>query len=181
MLSISRGVSVLCLALAPLAAQQINIPPALASRAVEKVDVTLDSNMLQLAGKFLSDSKADEGDVKKLIGGLKSIYVRSFEYDKEGDYNPADVESVRAQFRGPGWSRIAGVESKKEKENADVFVLTDKDGKFGGLAVVAAEPKEVTIVTIAGSIDPAQFGSLMGKFGIPKLDLEKKKKTGKDD
>src|SRR6266496_2979916 len=121
MLSIPRGISVLCLVLAPLAAQDIKIPPGLGARAIEKVDVTLDSNLLQLAGKFLSDSKGDEAQVKKLIGGLKSIYVRTFEYEKAGEYNPADVEAVRAQFRGPGWTRIAGVESKKENENAEVF------------------------------------------------------------
>jgi len=171
----------LCLVLAPLAAQDIKIPPGLGARAIEKVDVTLDSNLLQLAGKFLSDSKGDEAQVKKLIGGLKSIYVRTFEYEKAGEYNPADVEAVRAQFRGPGWTRIAGVESKKENENAEVFLMMDKDGKIGGLAVITYEPKEVTIVSIAGAIDPAQFGALAGKFGIPKIDLEKKKKSRKDD
>jgi Domain of unknown function (DUF4252) len=181
MLSIPRGISLLCLTLAPLAAQDIKIPPALGARAVEKVDITLDSNLLQFAGKFLSDSKGEEADVKKLLAGLKSIYVRTFEYEKPGEYNQADVDSVRAQFRGPGWSRIAGVESKKEKENAEVFLMTDKAGKVGGFAVIAAEPKELTIVSIVGAIDPAQFGALTGKFGIPKIELEKKKKSGKDD
>ena len=179
MLSI-RSISCLCLALAPLAAQDIKIPPGLVARAVEKVDVTLDSNMLQLAGKFLSDSKGDEADVKKLLGGLKSIYVRTFEYEKPGEYSQADVESVRAQFRGPGWTRIAGVESKKESEDAEVFLMS-ANGQIGGFAVIAAGPKEVTIVSILGSIDPSQIGTLTGKFGIPKIDLGKKKKTGKKD
>ena len=178
MLSIPRGISLLCLALASLAAQDVKIPSTLGARASEKVDVTLDGNLLQLAARFLSDSKTDEAQVKKLIAGLKSIYVRTFEFEKEGEYNPADVETVRAQFRAPGWSRIVSTQGKRD---AEVFVLTEKDGKFAGLAVVSAEPKEVTIVSIAGSIDPAQIGALGGKFGIPSLGLEKKKKSGKDE
>jgi len=179
MLSIPRGISLLCLALASLAAQEVKIPSTLGARASEKVDVTLDGNLLQLAARFLSDSKTDEAQVKKLIAGLKSIYVRTFEFEKEGEYNPADVEAVRAQFRAPGWSRIVSTQGKNE--NAEVFVLTQKDGKFAGLAVVSAEPKEVTIVSIAGSIDPAQIGALGGKFGIPSLGLEKKKRSGRDE
>ena len=139
MQSIRRGISLLFLGFVPLFAQEIKLPPNLGARASEKVDVTLDSNMLQFAAKFLSDSKADEASVKKLIAGLKSIFVRSYEFEKPGEYSDADVEAVRTQFRGPGWSRMAGVQSKKEGENAEVFVRFDKDGKVGGLGVVAAE------------------------------------------
>ena len=97
-----------------------------------------------------------------------------------GATDAADVEAVRAQFRGPGWSRVVGVQSKIGGEDMEVFLRMDKDGKVGGLALVAAEPKEVTIVSIVGAIDPEQIGALSGKFGIPKIDLEKKK-SGKDD
>jgi hypothetical protein len=168
------------LALAPLAAQEIKLPPNFGANASETVDVTLDSNMLQLAARFLSGEKGDEAQAKKLIAGLKSIYVKSFEFDKEGQYNRADVEAVRAQFHAPGWSRVVGFVSKREGENAEIFLRLDKDGKVGGLAVVAAGPKEVTIVSIVGPIDPDQIAELSGKFGIPKIDLEKKK-SGKDD
>jgi hypothetical protein len=91
------------------------------------------------------------------------------------------VETVRAQFRGPGWSRVVGVHSKKDGENTEVFLRLDKDGKIGGLGVVAADPKELTIVSIVGVIDPDQLGDLSGKFGIPRIELEQKKKSGKDD
>jgi Domain of unknown function (DUF4252) len=181
MLSIPRGTSLLLLALAPLTAQEIKLPPNFGARATETVDVSLDSNMLQIAAKFLSAAKSDEAQAKKLIAGLKSIYVKSFEFAKAGDYNAADVETVRAQFRGPGWSRMVGVQNKKDGENSEVFLRLEKDGKIGGLGVVAAEAKELTIVSIVGSIDPEQLGELSGKFGIPKINLEQKKKTGKDD
>jgi hypothetical protein len=160
---------------APVTAQELKLPAHLAERASESVNITLDSNMLQLAAKFFSDSKPDEAQVKKLIAGLKSIAVRSFEFEKTGEYGVADLESIRAQFRGPGWSRIMGVESKKDGENAEVYVRTEKDGKASGLGMVAAEAKELTVVSIVGAIDPSQFGELAGRFGIPKIPGEKKK------
>jgi len=165
------------LAAAPLAAQEIKLPASLerlASKASEVVDVTLDANLLQLAGRFLSDKDADDAKVKKLISGLKSIYVRSFEFDKAGEYQDSDVESVRAQVRTPAWSRIVGVRSQKSGENAEVYVKTD-GGKIGGLVILATEPKELTFVSIDGSIDPDQLRDLGGHFGIPKIETHKDK------
>ena len=75
------------LVLAPLGAQEIKLPASLdrlAAKATEVVDVTMDANLLQLASRFLSDKDADDAQVKKLIGGLKGIYVRSFEFEKAG-------------------------------------------------------------------------------------------------
>lgn len=180
MLSIRRGTSLFLLALAPLAAQEIKLPPNFGANASETVDVSLDSNMLQLASKFLSAAKPDEAQARKLIAGLKSIHVKTFEFDKAGQYNPADVEGVRAQFKGPGWSRVVGVQSKKDGENSEIFIQADKDGKISALGVIAAEAKELTIVSILGAIDPEQLGELGGRFGIPKIDIGKKK-SGKDD
>jgi hypothetical protein len=160
------------LAAAALAAQEIKLPPSLerlAAKASEVVDVTLDANLIQLASRFLSDKDADDAKVKKLIAGLKGIYVRSFEFDKAGVYQDSDVETVRSQLRSSPWSRIVGVHSQKSGENAEVYVKTD-GGKIGGLVILATEPKELTFVSIEGSIDPDQLSDLGGHFGIPKID-----------
>ena len=37
--------------------------------------------------------------------------------------------------------------------------------------VIAAEPRELTVVNIVGTIDPAQLSDLGGRFHIPGLDL----------
>ncbi len=175
------SISLFLLLVGAAAGQEFKLPPGiekLAAKAAESVDVTLDSSMLQLAAKFLSDRKPDEAQAKKLISGLKSIYVRSFEFDKPGEYSETDVEAVRSQFRAPGWSRIVGVRSRKEGENAEVFLKNEGGSKIGGLAIIAADPKELTIVNIVGQIDPEQLNQLSGQFGIPKVEV--KKKTGKD-
>lgn len=162
---------------APMVAQEIRLPAnlekLLADRASEAVDVNLDSNLLQLAGRFLSD-KGEDAQAKKIVSGLKSVYVKSFEFDKTGEYDPADLEPLRAQLRGPGWSRLVGVTSKKKGENTEVFLRHDGN-RVSGLAIIAAEPKELTIVSIVGEIDPSQINELSGHFGIPKVETKSKK------
>jgi hypothetical protein len=155
-------------------AQDVKIPvnvERLAAKAVETVNVTVDGPMLQLAGKFLSSSDPDQKQIKTLIDGLKGIYVRSFEFANEGEYTAGDVESLRSQLRAPEWSRMVNVSSKKGGDNVDVFFRMIKD-KIAGLVVIAAEPKELTFVSIVGPIDLDQLSSLSGQFGIPKVDLK---------
>jgi hypothetical protein len=173
------------IALMPLAAQEIKMPPSLdrlAAKASEVVDVTMDSSLLQMASKFLSDKDADEAKAKKLVAGLKGIYVKSFEFDKAGEYDMADIEAIRSQLRPPAWSRIVGVKSRKNGDNAEVY-LKSENGKISGLTVISTEPKQLTIVNIVGTIDPEELSDLGGHFGIPKMDGASGKKSdkGKDD
>lgn len=159
--------------LLPLAAQELKLPPSfdkLAERASEVVDVTMDASMLQLASRFLSDKDPDEARVKKLVSGLKGLYVKSFEFDRRGEFEESDLESVRVQLRTPGWSRVVGVRSKKDGENVELFLKTDQ-GQISGLAILASEPRELTIVNIVGSINPEQIRDLAGHFGVPPIDL----------
>lgn len=166
-------------AVVPLAAQEIKLPPSLdrlAAKASEVVDVTLDSSLLQMASKFLSDKDADQVKAKKIVSGLKGIYVKSFQFDNAGEYNLADVEAVRSQLRTPEWSRIVGVKSRKGGENAEVYIKKG-NGQIAGLTIIATEPKELTIVNIVGTIDPEQLSELGGQFGIPKVDTSGARKS----
>jgi hypothetical protein len=169
--------------LLPVMAQDIKIPPSLeklADKASEVVDVTLDASLLQLAARFLPSNDPDTARVKKLIGGLKGIYVRSFEFDKAGEYQLSDIEAIRSQVRAPGWSRIVGVRKLKSGENSEVYVKTDGGG-INGLIIIAAEAKELTIVNISGPIRPEDLQELGGHFGIPKLENERKSSPDKKD
>jgi hypothetical protein len=166
--------------LLPVLGQEVKIPQSierLADRASEVVDVTLDSSMLQLAAKFLSGKDPDTARVKRLADGLKGIYVRSFQFDKPGEYSPADVEALRAQLRAPGWSRIVGVRKAKSGEHSEVY-LRSEGGNIVGLAVIAAEPRELTVVSISGSIRPEDLSELGGHFGIPRMETDTGRKSG---
>jgi|WetSurMetagenome_2_1015567.scaffolds.fasta_scaffold63186_3 hypothetical protein len=158
---------------------QISHLDKLAAKAGEVVDVNLDGSLLQTASKFLSGGKSDEAAVKDLIGGMKGIYVKSFEFDNEGEYTKEDLQAIRSQIQGPRWSRMVGVRSRKDKEEVDVYMCTE-NGKVAGLVVLCAEPKELTVVNIVGSIDIEKLSSLEGQFGIPTMDLEKSSKKEKE-
>jgi hypothetical protein len=132
----------------------------LAKDAKESVDVTLDSSMLQLA-----NNDPEEAHAKRLVSKLKGVYVRSFEFDKEGQYSMTDVESIRSQLTG--WSRIVGVKSTKG-ENTDVYLKKNGD-QIEGLFIIDAEPKELTVVHIDGPIRPEDLNELGGHMGIPKI------------
>jgi hypothetical protein len=153
--------------------QSVKLPDGLEKLGVnarDKVEITLDKAMLKLAGHFLSGG-GDEAKARKAMDGLDSIYVRSFNFDKEGAYNPADVDAFRAQFQSPAWSRVVGVRSNNSTENIDVFLKPGANGQFGGAVVISAEPRELTIVQITGTIDPAHLADLGGQFHIPHVAL----------
>jgi hypothetical protein len=71
------------------------------AEATDSVEVTIDDKVLRLAAGALSDRKPDEKAIKALVAGLKGVYVRAFKFDREGVYQPAEVEALRARFRGP--------------------------------------------------------------------------------
>lgn len=153
-------------------AQDIKIPvniDKLSKKASEVVDVNLDGPMLKFASKFLSSEEADDVEAQQLIKNLKGIYVRSFEFDNTGEYSEADVEEVRAQLKAPTWIRPVNVRSKKDGENVDVFFKMEGENVMG-LAIIAAEPRELTIVNLVGPIDPTKLSELSGHFGIPKVE-----------
>jgi hypothetical protein len=154
-----------------LPAQESKIPPdieKLSARAKETVEVTMEGPMLRWASKFLSAEDADEQKAAKLVANLKGIYVRSFEFDKDGEYSSADVDLMRTQFHAPEWNRIVGVRSQKDGENVDVFFKLEND-KMAGIVVIAAEPRELTFVHIDGPLEIEDLAELGGDFGIPKL------------
>jgi hypothetical protein len=150
---------------------------ALAPKASQTVDVNIDERLMQMAAKILSNKDSDEASVKDLVNGLKGIYVKTFEFEIEGQYTPADVESIRSQLRNPAWSRIVDVQSRKEG-SVEVYLMMNGT-QIGGLALLATEPKEITVINIVGPIDLDKLKRLEGKFGVPNLELgpKPKKKT----
>jgi hypothetical protein len=162
------------MAAATAGAQEIKLPASLeklAEKAERSVDVTMSKSMLQMAAKFLSDRDGDEAKTKKLIAGLDGVMVRSFEFGGEGEYTAADLDAVRAQTQPPAWSRIVGVRSKSSGENADVYFKDVASGILGGVVVIIADPRTLTIVSVTGKLDPSQLADLGGQFGIPRLDM----------
>lgn len=155
---------------------QISHLDKLASKAAEVVDVTLDEPMMKLASKFMAAD--NDPEASELVKGLKGVYVKSFEFDKEGEYSQADLDAIRSQLSASSWSKMVGVVNKREGEISEVYMMTESGGKgILGLAILTAEPKELTVVNIIGPIDIEKLSSLQGKMGIPNMGMGKNKPT----
>jgi hypothetical protein len=160
--------------LAPLAAivwaQQFKFNlDRLAAKASNNVDVSVSGSTLKFAARFLDNSDPDEAKVKKLIGGLDGIYVKSFEFKTEHAWSEADLESIRTQLHTPEWERMLGYKSSEDGETDEIYVRTENK-KISGVAIIACEAKSVTVVNIAGVIDLDSLAELGGHFGVPKLE-----------
>ncbi|SRR6266481_4332882 len=144
----------------------------LANKASETVDVKLDERLMQTTAKFFSGK--DDADIKDALKGIKGIYVKSFSFEKEGEYSQVEVDSIVSQLHGSTWSKILTVKSKKDGENIEVYLNMVGD-QITGLAVLSIEPKEFTVVNIVGPIDIEKLSKLEGQFGVPDLGIESDK------
>jgi hypothetical protein len=141
----------------------------LASQATESVNVAIDPAMLKLASAFLK-AEGEQAALKELLAGLKGLYVRRFEFGRENVYTPDDVNAIRKQLTAPGWSRLVTVDSKSDRELVEIYSWREGN-ESGGLAILVAEPMELTVVNIVGLIDLTKLAALQGSFGIPRLPL----------
>src|SRR3954467_7311157 len=109
------GLLFLVMATAALSAQAQNVRlqldnlKPLESKAASSVDVSLDGAMLRFVISLLNVKDPKQAQIKDAISGIKGVYVKAFEFDKEGAYEMSDVDSVRAQVRASGWSKMVGV------------------------------------------------------------------------
>src|SRR2546422_3970506 len=125
---------------------QIDQLDHLANKAKETVDIKLDERLMQTTAKFFSGKDPDDAEIREVLKGVKGIYVKRFEFDNEGEYSQADLESIRSQLRSPGWNRIVSVGSKKEI-SIEVYLMQNGD-QIEGMAVLATGAKELSVVNI---------------------------------
>jgi len=146
----------------------------LASKASEVTNVDLEGPMLKLAAQQMSQ-KAEtplnqlKGNSSRkiaaanLVQRLKGIYVKTFKFAEPGEYTKADLDSVLKQIDSGGWKAVVHVEKKKLGETTGIYVM-EEGGEAVGMAIVAAKPKELTVVNLVGPIDFSQLGGL-GSLG----------------
>jgi len=137
----------------------------LKAKAKEATEVNLDGTALDAAMKMglqameKKGAKGKDDMIHQALAGLKGIYVRTYQFDKPGAYTDADVDSILTQVRGkPDWSNIVSVKEKRER--TEICLMSHGD-QATGLLVVAAEPQELTVVNIVGSVAVAQMKELV--------------------
>lgn len=158
-----RLVFALAAAMVTAQAQQLDLSSLdqLAPRAREAQNVDLDAEKLKLASGLLGDTEG--GQARNLVSAMQGVFVRAFEFEKTGQYSRSDVDAVRAQLKGPSWSRIVDV---KDKDESIELWFHINNGKMGGMALIASEPKELTVVNIVGPLDMQALGKLIGGMGV---------------
>jgi hypothetical protein len=147
----------------------------LGANATGSTNITLEGDTLKLATSFL-------GDDKSVFRNLTGVYVRSFEFDKPGQFKESDLAPLRAYLKTLQWSKI--VDTKDANETSEIYLQPLPNNRLGGLAIVSAEPKEVTVVFISGALNMSDIGKLSGNLGIPDIQLnqdgKKSDKSKKD-
>lgn len=131
--------------------------------------IASDSNNLSLSGTVLhlATRLSHDSDARQLLANIDGIQVRNFEFAADGAYSDEDVESVRRQLVAPKWSRVLRTRDSRQHEAVDIY-LCQENGEARGLAIIVAEPRELTIVNIVGKITLQQLSRLRGQFGMPR-------------
>ena len=142
----------------------------LAAKAAEVVDVSVDQSMLKQTAGFLSGKGGDDEKLRELISGITGIYVKGFEFTEPNVYSNADIETIRKQVTTQRWTRIVGVRGKDDL--AEVYFWREKD-VTGGVVIIAADARQLTVVNVVGRVDLAALAAL-GPM-IPKLSGEASK------
>jgi hypothetical protein len=163
------GVAVMALAGSAAAQNSLPLPSPvekeLAAKASNVTEVTLGKNMLGFAAKFMNGKDQDEAATRRLIEGLDGIYVRDYEFDKEGQYSMVDVDRLRHYFETGDWTPIVRERDKKSGETTDVMMKM-VNGETHGMFVLDAEPKELSIVLILGPVKMDDLKKLSGLGGL---------------
>jgi hypothetical protein len=160
----TRYLAVMVLALAPPACAQglkLSVFDRLKDKATEVVDLNLPKNLIDIGVGFVPD--ADK--LKKMA--LSSILIRSLEFDKEGVYSDADVQSLISELTGPGWNLVIKADEKKEKSR--IWIKSSGNGELGGLRILSAEAKELSVIEIVGKVRPEDLKDLGGL--LPDINL----------
>jgi hypothetical protein len=142
----------------------------LADKATESVNISVSPWLLRTAAMFMDEEDADSAATKKLLAGIKSIEIRHYAFATDSAYSRNDLDAVRGQLTGPGWSRLLQVHEPKKSQDVDMYVLIENN-RTQGFALIASEPREFTIINIVGSISLDDLPKLEKQLHLPKVDV----------
>lgn len=168
---------------ASLGAQETGLAPrgmdALGANASFSTSFTFSRSMLDAASQNMPD------DLRPLVAKLRSVTVHTFRYSAPGMYSEADLNAVRAQYSGNGWTHwraqkqagaaggpdAAAIPNRAvgspDPVRTDVWVRMDHSD-FDGIVLLIANQRNVNLVVVDGMIDPLELLKLRGHFGIPR-------------
>lgn len=146
-------------------AARVDMPDfsGLAAKAKESVDIALDKDMLRTAASFMSG--AEDPQFAEQVKRLDGVYIKTFEFDKAGQYSMSDVDTMVRQVEKNGWKKLMSIRDGEDR----VEMWMRQDSHDGGMFFVASEPKELVVINIVGSVDLETLRKLQGRMGVPGL------------
>ena len=145
------------------------VPPALSYLSTEasmKESFTFDRTMLEAAGALLPDSDAP---AREAINRLDGVSVHLLRFPQDGIISEDAVDTIRDAYHLRGWKHLVTTTERGgpvHDQTTDVWVVMDGIN-IRGAVVMAETPKSLTLVTVAGNINPIDLLHLRGHFGIP--------------
>jgi hypothetical protein len=106
-----------------------------AKNAAHVTEITMDPDSLGLVGG------PDKGKAHTMVLNV----VRTYEYDKPGMYNMADVDAFRNKLNSGEWHCSVHVRDLKTGEGQDICTRRRTDG-LKESAIISVEPKELTFI-----------------------------------
>ena len=157
------------LAATSAAAQQIDLKSldSLAASASETVEINMDEAMLKAGAGALTGRGDDDAKAKKTVEGLRGIYGRVFEFDKDGAYSRQALDGIRQQLKSPEWSIVTRV--KDDDEEVEMWVHRTAGGAMDGIVFIVAESDELVVFNLVGIASFEDLARIGGQFGIPRV------------
>ena len=147
-------------------------PPALerlSAFATLKENFTLDRNLLSLAAGLVPDSEPED---RQVIRKLDGVSVHLMRFGDAGIPDEHEVASIRDAYHLRGWKHLVSTTqsgSPLHTGTTDVWLVMDGINVRGAV-VLAETPRSLTLVTVAGNLNPVDLLHLRGHFGIPRFD-----------
>ena len=167
---IIAGVFVTAMLAMPTLAQTAQLPKPspiekeLAARASHVDEITLDKKMLSFATQFMNPKPSinpqDEEATRKLMESLDGMYVRNYEFDKEGQFTAGQIDQLRAYYESSEWSPMVRNRDRKSGESSDVMIKL-VNGESRGMFILDVERKEVSIILILGPVQMQDLQKVM--------------------
>jgi hypothetical protein len=139
---------------------------ALGRHASFHTDFTFDKQMLDLASGITGDE-----ETQRIVAKLRGISVHVYRYPQPGLYDPAAVEAVRVQYHDRGWKHLVTKQSNAATVypgRTDLWIRFEH-GNVEGMVLLLANPTNLELVAINGTLSPLDLLHLRGHFGIPRF------------
>jgi hypothetical protein len=139
---------------------------ALGHHASFHTDFTVDKSMMNMYANLSGDD-----DTRRIVAKLRGISVHTFRYPEPGLYDPAVLDSVRAQYNSRGWKHLVTSQSHAAAAHpgrTDVWIRF-AHGNVEGMVLLVASQTNVNLVAVNGTLSPLDLLHLRGHFGIPRF------------